>query len=139
MTLRQTLADNLAALMGRTPGLSTQMQVAHSSGIAQTTISRILRGATSVTLDHIEQLAAAFGIPPGDLLSGSKETNRRPAASGGKLSAAEWTEVERFVAQTLARRHGARTSFANRTPAREHPSKHDEQRRRVPAKKRRAA
>jgi len=71
MKLRQVLAKRLRDLMERTPGLSTQVQVSEAAGVAQTTVSRILKSQVAATLDNVESLATVFGITPSELLAQS--------------------------------------------------------------------
>jgi transcriptional regulator with XRE-family HTH domain len=66
--LRLTLADNIAALMEKTPALDTQVKLARRSGIAQSSVGRILRGDVSATIDNIEAIATAFGVSISTLL-----------------------------------------------------------------------
>jgi transcriptional regulator with XRE-family HTH domain len=70
--VRKVLADNLKTLMRRTVGLKTQAQVAERSGVAQTTVSNMLRpdtaSMTAPKLDNVEKVASAFGLATWQLL-----------------------------------------------------------------------
>jgi transcriptional regulator with XRE-family HTH domain len=69
MKLRQVLAKRLRELMEKTPGLDTQVKVSLAAGVAQTTISRILKCQVAATLDNVEAIADAYGISTSDLLT----------------------------------------------------------------------
>jgi transcriptional regulator with XRE-family HTH domain len=62
------LARNLRALMESHPTLNTQQKVARKAGIAQASVSRVLRLEQAVTLRQLESLADAFKVPVADLL-----------------------------------------------------------------------
>lgn len=74
-SLRTLLAHRLRELMDSTPALDTQTKIAERSGIAQSTVGRILRGDVAVTLDNVEALARAFDIGPHELLQKTRSTN----------------------------------------------------------------
>jgi transcriptional regulator with XRE-family HTH domain len=69
MKLRQVLAKRLRELMDKTPSLDTQVKVSAAAGVAQTTISRILKCQVAATLDNVESIADAFGIRIPELLT----------------------------------------------------------------------
>lgn len=107
--LRTVLARRLRELMDETPALDTQMKIAARSGIAQSTVGRILRGDVAVTLDNVEALAVSFGRDPADLLICDKTKARTalqavlsglPAADIEKVSA-----YARFVKAQHAEQH----------------------------------
>jgi transcriptional regulator with XRE-family HTH domain len=66
--LRTQLAQRLREWMDARPDLNTQAKVAKISGVAQTTISRILNAGTGVTLDNLEAIARAFDRHPYEML-----------------------------------------------------------------------
>lgn len=66
--LRRDLARNLARLMESKPGLDTQQKVAAASGVAQSTIGRILSCKVAATIDNLGGVAQAFGVSACDLL-----------------------------------------------------------------------
>jgi len=67
-TLRKQLARSLRALMDASITLQGQGAVAKKSGIAQATISRILKQQVAATIDNVERIANAFGVEPAALL-----------------------------------------------------------------------
>ena len=73
-SLRIALAQNIAALMEKTPALDTQVKLAKRSGIAQSSVGRILRGEVAATLDNIEAIAKAFGVSANFLLQHETST-----------------------------------------------------------------
>jgi transcriptional regulator with XRE-family HTH domain len=75
-SLRLALAKNIASLMQKTPALDTQVKLAKRSGIAQSSVGRILRGEVAATLDNIESIATAFGVSADFLLQ--YETSEQP-------------------------------------------------------------
>lgn len=76
--MRQILADNIAALMARSK--FTQAVVAGKAGIAQTSVSQMLRpdneAAKSPKLDQVEKVAHAFGISAWQLLLDPKTVGK---------------------------------------------------------------
>lgn len=66
--IRLTFAARLRELMRATPALDTQAKLGRASGIAQSTVGRILRGEVAATLDNVQAIAHAFGRPTTDLL-----------------------------------------------------------------------
>lgn len=62
--------------MEKTPALDTQVKLAKRSGIAQSSVGRILRGEVAATLDNIEAIATAFGVSADFLLQ--HETSTQP-------------------------------------------------------------
>lgn len=53
---------NIAALMERKPELGSQPLLAKRTGIAQSTVGRILRGESNATSHNLKAIAEAFGI-----------------------------------------------------------------------------
>jgi transcriptional regulator with XRE-family HTH domain len=60
-TVGKTLADNLKALMQRRDW--SQAQLADKSGVSQRHISNVLRAQTSSSVESVDALANAFGLP----------------------------------------------------------------------------
>lgn len=67
-TLRRILASRMRELMHSTP-LNSQVKVGALSGVAQSTIGRLLRGDVAATLDNVESIARAFEVSPVTLLA----------------------------------------------------------------------
>lgn len=74
MLLRQILADNLREAMSQNPNIDTQIALARRAGIAQSHLSKLLRGEASATTDLIAALAEAVGREPWELLADSEST-----------------------------------------------------------------
>lgn len=74
--LRQILARNLLRAMERQPGVDTQPGLAKRAGIAQSQVSRIIRGEIGVGLDILGALADALGMDPWELLLDEEATRR---------------------------------------------------------------
>lgn len=91
MNTQQTVIANLKAWMNESE-LSTQSELSKKSGVAQSHISRILRGESDPTTDMLDALAKAFGRSAEDIV---KETTT-PRASP------EVVELERTVHQLTA-------------------------------------
>lgn len=68
------LAQNLRALMARTPDLDSQPKVAARSGVGQRTVGRILLGQVAATIDTLDALANAFGMSAWELLDPTLST-----------------------------------------------------------------
>lgn len=71
MGLRAVFAENVKRLR-RERGLS-QEKLAFESGLHRTYISGIERGIRNVSLDNIEVLARALGVPPEMLVRGAND------------------------------------------------------------------
>ena len=55
--------------MAKKPDLDTQTKLSKSAGITQSTVWRVLEGQVGASIDVVERLAKAFGIPAVSLLS----------------------------------------------------------------------
>jgi transcriptional regulator with XRE-family HTH domain len=66
------------------PDLSTQQALARRSGVAQSTIGRILRGEVDPQADSLHRMAAALGIPIGRLFNQAQAaSNQLPRERNG--------------------------------------------------------
>jgi HTH-type transcriptional regulator/antitoxin HigA len=66
-----------------------QTEVAHATGIANSTISAVLKSTRQLTREHIGRLAVFFHVDPGVFIFGEQERPRRkPARKMGVLSRA---------------------------------------------------
>ncbi len=66
-----------------------QTEIAQATGIANSTISAVLKGARQLTREHIGRLAIFFHVDPGVFIFGEQETPRKkPARKMGVLSRA---------------------------------------------------
>lgn len=95
--------------MDRSPSLTSQTALARASKVAQSYLSRVLRGESAATVDTIEAIAKAFTCAPWELLVDS-EAIRRVAIE--RVLAGPAVPDER-VAQALGEPPGA---FDRRTP-----------------------
>ena len=59
------VAENVTRLMSQSLTLNTIAAVAAKSGMGTGTVDRIKKGQVSTTIDRIELLADAFGVPSG--------------------------------------------------------------------------
>ena len=126
---RQVLAHNLRSLMKRTPDLDTQEKLAKRAGVAQTSVSQILRpdntAAKSPKLDQVEKIAFAFGLATWQLLLDHQTVGpaiadllMRPA-----LPTEEVSEVQSMlnVKPVADERLGPKWSAATKQPSRKTP------------------
>lgn len=105
---REVLARRVRQLMDASPALDTQDKLAARCGIAQSTVGRILRCEVAATLDNVQALARAFGVPPGELV-GPREQLRELDRLLAMLPAEEVEKIEayaRFVHAQYSERHG---------------------------------
>jgi SOS-response transcriptional repressor LexA len=97
----EVLAANVKSLLDTHGTINTQAKLAQKSGVAQSSISRILRADTQATAETIEAIASAFGVTAADLMSpGLGTTNIAPAVVGSRkipliscVQAGMWTEI----------------------------------------------
>lgn len=101
-SLARTLARNLDALMKAHADMRSQAAVARRAGIDQRTVGRILHTKHAPTLQQIDKLASAFGMPAWQLLLPGFDPSDPPSRV---LTAAQndaWLTV-RVAAETLAK------------------------------------
>ena len=60
-----------------------QTEVAQATGIANSTISAVLKGVRQLTREHVGQLAIFFHVDPGVFIFGEQQRPRKPNAQGG--------------------------------------------------------
>lgn len=100
----KVFAANLVRLMAVRPDLDTQVKVAQASGVAQTTVGRILRGTVSPTLDNVETIAAAFGKTVGEMIDSTFSSAAEIAYDRvryAKLPREEKSRVESYIEHIL--------------------------------------
>ncbi len=68
MRPRDTLANNLRALMAAHPDLDTLPKITARSGVSNGTLDRIRRAVVSTRVDELEKLGRAFGVEAWELL-----------------------------------------------------------------------
>lgn len=66
---RRIVAERLRGLMDRSTNCRTQLELSRVAGVAQSTITRVLKGQVSITVDTACSLAQAFEITPAQLVS----------------------------------------------------------------------
>jgi len=81
--VREILAQNLGALMKKRLDLSTQQKLGKRAGIAQTSVSNMLRpdseAMKSPKLDQVEKVARAFGLAVWQVLLDPKTVGKEMA------------------------------------------------------------
>ncbi|PWB80180.1 MAG: XRE family transcriptional regulator [Methylocystaceae bacterium] len=96
MEMRETLARNLRKYR-RARGLS-QEELGHRAGLDRTYISSLERCVYSATVDAVERLAAALGIPALELLTPSDESaEATPSSSASGKGASVMSPVRNDV------------------------------------------
>lgn len=102
---RTIIAENLRALMSASRSLTSQAQVAQKSGVAQSTIGRILREEVDARSDNLDAIGRSFGVRGSDLLvdgllegdnvapGQAPRTGSRQAPVISWVQAGEWTEA----------------------------------------------
>ena len=75
-SLRKVLASVLQGRMDASIDLSTQATLSERAKVAQSHVSRILRGESAATVDMLEALAAALRCQPWELLADSEQARR---------------------------------------------------------------
>jgi transcriptional regulator with XRE-family HTH domain len=84
--------------------LKTQVAVSRRSGLAQTTISRILRADTDVCTDNLFRIAAAFHREAADLLRADPRASLIAYEQDryARLPVWERARIEAFIASVIA-------------------------------------
>lgn len=100
--IRKHVAENLKNWMRVTPHLDTQVKVSEASGVAQTTVSRILKGTTPATADILDAIAKAFRRDPGDLLTDNSDMKvQYDRTKFSHLPDYEKVRIEAFIKHVL--------------------------------------
>lgn len=94
--LRSVVASNLAALMRESRALKTieavEARTAQTGAkVGKSTVARLLRAETPITLDKLAALAAAFGVEPWQILS--------PEGATAGPAPAAWSKHARELAK----------------------------------------
>jgi transcriptional regulator with XRE-family HTH domain len=111
MKIRQVLATQIRERMAKKPDLDTQSKLSRAAGVTQSTIWRILDGQVGASVDVVESLARAFGIPVVAMLSNPEES--RLLESWYKLSAEDRGKVAAFMQVTISARPSNMPSSKN--------------------------
>lgn len=75
---RQILATSLKALLRSGLGPANQSELKRKSGVAQSTIGRILQCETAATIETLEQIAGVYGLQAWQLLVPDMEPSNPP-------------------------------------------------------------
>lgn len=67
-TIGALFAKRLKDLMAVRPDLDTQVKLANTAQMSQTTVGRILNQKVSPTLEHVASIADAFGLTIGEII-----------------------------------------------------------------------
>ena len=105
MRPRDTLANNLRALMAARPDLDTLPKITARSGVSNGTLDRIRRAVVSTRVDELEKLGRAFGIEAWELLRPHGHATLSPlalllAAHLDRTAQDEATHTAAFAAAT---------------------------------------
>lgn len=73
MEIRQVLADQVRARMAKIPGLDTQTKLSKAAGVTQSTVWRVLEAKVGASIDVVEDLGKAFGVPGIALLADAEQ------------------------------------------------------------------
>ena len=105
MRPRDTLSNNLRALMAAHPDLDTLPKITARSGVSNGTLDRIRRAVVSTRVDELEKLGRAFGIEAWELLRPHGHATLSPlalllAAHLDRTAQDEATHTAAFAAAT---------------------------------------
>ncbi|RZN40420.1 helix-turn-helix transcriptional regulator [Escherichia sp. E2593] len=92
-------AENLARWMRESRDLSTQGKLSRASGVAQSTLNRMLNNEASITLATLEAIAAPFGRRGYELLIHPKDPAgiRYDRTKYASLPESEKSKIESFI------------------------------------------
>jgi transcriptional regulator with XRE-family HTH domain len=107
MRPRDTLSNNLRALMAARPDLDTLPKITARSGVSNGTLDRIRRAVVSTRVDELEKLGRAFGVEAWELLRPHGHATLSPlalllAAHLDRTAQDEATHTAAFAAATAA-------------------------------------
>ena len=105
MRPRDTLSNNLRALMAARPDLDTLPKITARSGVSNGTLDRIRRAVASTRVDELEKLGRAFGVEAWELLRPHGHATLSPlalllAAHLDRTAQDEATHTAAFAAAT---------------------------------------
>jgi transcriptional regulator with XRE-family HTH domain len=105
MRPRDTLSNNLRALMAARPDLDTLPKITARSGVSNGTLDRIRRAVVSTRVDELEKLGRAFGVEAWELLRPHGHATLSPlalllAAHLDRTAQDEATHTAAFAAAT---------------------------------------
>ncbi len=107
-TSKETLSRRLQELMAKRPDLNSQSKIGRRTGLAQSTVGRIVNQVNAADLDVLDCLADAFGITASDLLnSGTK--NIYLSSLLQQIDEKETQEVILFIEFILKKRQNEST------------------------------
>jgi hypothetical protein len=78
MSIRETLAENLIALMSATPECGTEKLLRKRAKVGGGTVDGARQAKSAVTLDSLDKLAKAFGLEAWQLLVPNLNPRNRP-------------------------------------------------------------
>lgn len=90
-------AHNIEREMEARPAYETQVKLAKRSKVAQSTIGRILRQEVAPSLDVVEAICDAFGIPASDMLQDRDKRQADNSISLVGLPTAAQHQIRAFV------------------------------------------
>lgn len=107
---RETLAENLSALMAARPSLDTFKKIVAAGGPSNGTLDRIRRMESGCSVDQLDALARVFELDPWQLLVPGLAPNNPPIVRG--VTEAEqrlWRKVDGLVRELGELRGAAQT------------------------------
>jgi transcriptional regulator with XRE-family HTH domain len=108
--LREILAMQMDKRMKQNPNIDTQTKLAKAAKITQSTVWRALSKEAGVSIDVLESLASAFGVPAADLISSVSQSKSLSSVSSdesmllngwGRLSRDDRLKVLGFISIAL--------------------------------------
>jgi transcriptional regulator with XRE-family HTH domain len=99
MKTRDILAKRLRAGMEAVPAMETQAKVSKAAHVTQSTVWRVLEAEVGASVDVVDSLAKAFGVPPITMLCEGNEL--RLLEMFKKLNAPEQEKVLSYMYFTL--------------------------------------
>ena len=101
---KETLSRRLKELMAKRPDLDSQSKISRRTGLAQSTVGRLIHQVNAADIDVVDLLADAFGVTASELLSGEVK-NIYLASLLRQLNVQESNELILFIEFLLKKRN----------------------------------
>ena len=107
---KETLSRRLKELMAKRPDLGSQVKLSRRTGLAQSTVGRLLNKVNAADIDVVDMLAGAFGVTASDLLNSSPRDVHLLSLIQ-QINEKETKEVIQFIEFMILKRQNVNTGM----------------------------